>query len=98
MSSGEKSWFLPSGSGSVAYCLSFQNRINSLFPYVDVETVSHCVSCCATELLRGVFCLLVKPYGRESVGQNQAVCLQVSGLSNVVCVEFLVPEYCITQN
>lgn len=77
-------------------CCHSCNRIHSLFHSVDVETVPHCVSCCATELLCGGFWLLVKLYGGESGGQNQAVCLQASGLSNAVCVAFLVPEYCVT--
>lgn len=53
----------------------------------------HCVGCCAIELLSGGFWLSVKSCGAESVGQNQAACLQASGLSNAACVEFLVPEY-----
>lgn len=30
------------------------------------------------------------------MGQNHAACLQVSGLSRTVCIEFPVPEYHIT--
>lgn len=54
----------------------------------------HCVGCCTTELLSGGFWLLVMSSG-ESVGLNQAMCLQTSGLSNAACVELLVPKYVV---